>query len=166
MDKILVAYGSGAGSTAEVAEAIGEEMQRSGAIVDVVPAEAVKNLSGYGAVVVGSGVRMGRLLGVTRRFLRKHRKTLQSLPAAYFVVCMTLKQGTPENLEIARKYAQPFLAVKEPINLGLFAGAMDPEKLSPMLAAAMKNQPREDARDWDKIRQWARETWSQLSASR
>jgi menaquinone-dependent protoporphyrinogen oxidase len=68
--KFLIAYGSAAGSTAEVAQAIGEEMQKEGAQVDVKPVEEVKDIRGYDGVVVGSSVRIMKLLGKTRRFLR------------------------------------------------------------------------------------------------
>ncbi|MEA3327529.1 MAG: flavodoxin domain-containing protein [Chloroflexota bacterium] len=81
---VLIAYGTGAGSTAEVAQAIGEEMEKAGAAVDVKPVETVENISGYDAVVVGSSVRAFRILGKTRRFMHKFKQALRDVPAAFF----------------------------------------------------------------------------------
>ncbi len=64
--KLLVAYGTAAGSTAEVAQAIGEEMEKAGAVVDVKPVEEVEDLKGYDAVVVGTAVRAFRILSKTQ----------------------------------------------------------------------------------------------------
>ncbi|MCB2209332.1 flavodoxin domain-containing protein [bacterium] len=161
--KLLIAYGSAAGSTAEVADAIGEEMRQGGAIVDVLPVEEIKDISGYDGVVIGSAVRITKLLSKTRKFLRKNRRQLKQLPLAYFLVCMTMAEDTPENVEKTTEFAKPLLALKEPVSLGLFGGCMDPDKLSGMFAKMMESQPKEDKRDWDTIRAWARETLAALS---
>jgi menaquinone-dependent protoporphyrinogen oxidase len=166
MEKIfLIAYGTAAGSTAEVAQVIGEEMRQGGARVDVQPVEKVKNLSGYDGVVVGSAVRMFHILGKTRKFLRRHRRQLRKIPVAYFLVCMTVKEETPENIEKAIGFAKPMFNVKEPVSLGLFGGCLDPDKLTGMFAQTMKDQPKEDIRDWDKIRAWGREILPKLSTT-
>ncbi|MCK9277587.1 MAG: flavodoxin domain-containing protein, partial [Methanoculleus sp.] len=43
-DEILVAYATRYGSTAEVAEAIGDELRKAGVAVDVLPVSDVQNL--------------------------------------------------------------------------------------------------------------------------
>jgi menaquinone-dependent protoporphyrinogen oxidase len=164
--KFLIAYSSAAGSTAEVAQAIGEEMGQAGAQVDILPVEEVNNLAGYDGVVVGSAVRIMRVLGKTKRFLRRHRKQLGDLPVAYFIVCMTLKEETAENIAKAKEFAAPMLAFKEPVSLGLFGGCFDPDKLTGLFAKTMGNEPKEDVRDWDKIRSWAREITPLLSEAK
>jgi menaquinone-dependent protoporphyrinogen oxidase len=161
--KFLIAYGSAAGSTAEVAQVIGEEMQKGGAEVDVQPVEDVKDISQYDGVVVGSCVRIMRLLGKTKRFLRKHRKQLRQLPVAFFISCMTMNQPTQENIEKTKQFAEPMLKIKEPVSLGLFGGCFDPEKMTGIFAKTMQNEPKEDARDWEKIRAWGREILPKLS---
>ena len=160
--KILLAYGTVAGSTAEVAQAIAEEMTASGAQVDLQAAEDVKDISGYNAVVVGTAVRMFHILGKTRRFLRKHRKALSQVPVAYFLVCLTMGEETPENIQKAKDYAKPMVETKVPVNLGLFGGCINHEKLTDVFGKSMKGVPEQDHRDWDKIRAWARETYPKL----
>ncbi len=160
--KILVAYGTAAGSTTEVAEAVGEEMRQGGAQVDVRAVEDIKDITEYDAVVLGSAVRAFHLLGKTRKFLRKHKKQLQQKPVAYFVVCLTMKEDTPENVEQTKKFAKPMFQVTEPVSLGLFGGCMDPDKLTGFFAMPFKNAPKEDHRDWDQIKSWAKETLAKL----
>ena len=58
--KTLVAYGTKYGATAEIAEKIGEVLRQAGLPTDVLPADHVHDLAGYQAVVLGSGVYMGK----------------------------------------------------------------------------------------------------------
>ena len=91
MKKILVAYATMAGSTADVAKTVGEEIAKSGAQVDVLPFAQVKDLAAYDGVVVGGPMIMGwhrSALG----FLKRHRADFQRIPLAVFVMAMSLTQ--------------------------------------------------------------------------
>ena len=165
MDKrLLIAYGTVAGSTKEVAQAIAEEMQNAGAHVDIKPVEDLKTIEGYDAIVVGTAVRMFHILGKTRRFLKRNKNALQNIPTAYFLVCLTMGEETPENIEQAKKYAQPMIETKEPVSLGLFGGCIDHEKLNDFFGKTMKSVPEQDHRDWDLISAWGRETLEKFQA--
>lgn len=163
--KILVTYGTVSGSTGEVAQAIASEMQAGDVVVDVKPVEAVRKIEGYDAVVLGTAVRMFRILGKTRRFLRKHRKALSQVPTAYFLVCLTMGEETPENTQKATDYAKPMVKVREPVSLGLFGGCINHEKMTDFFGKSMKSMPEQDHRDWDAIQAWARETLPKLANS-
>jgi menaquinone-dependent protoporphyrinogen oxidase len=160
--KILVAYGSVSGSTAEVAQAIAEEMGQAGTQVDISPVEEVKDISGYDAVVVGTAVRMFHILPKTRRFLRRHRKGLKNVPVAYFLVCLTMGEETPENIQKATDFAKPMIKTKSPVSLGLFGGCVNHEKMTDIFGKSMKAVPEQDHRDWQKIRAWAMEILPKL----
>jgi menaquinone-dependent protoporphyrinogen oxidase len=91
MGRILVAYATMAGSTADVARAVGEEIAKSGLQVEVLPIREVRDLAAYDGVVVGGPMIMGwhrQALG----FLKKHRSALQHIPLAVFVMAMSLTQ--------------------------------------------------------------------------
>lgn len=91
MQKILVAYATLAGSTADVAKAIGEEIARSDMQVDVLPLARVDAIDSYDGVVLGGPMIMGwhrDALG----FIKKHRKALRRIPLAVFVTAMSLTQ--------------------------------------------------------------------------
>ncbi|MEU1571336.1 flavodoxin domain-containing protein [Streptomyces collinus] len=83
-EKVLVAYGSTNGSTAEIADYVGEVLAEEGLAVDVRPALGVTDLASYGAVVLGGGLYGGRWHRDTRRFARRHRKTLAERPVWLF----------------------------------------------------------------------------------
>jgi menaquinone-dependent protoporphyrinogen oxidase len=73
MKKILVTYATLSGTTVEVAQAIGEEIAKTGLQVEILPLEKVINLDGYDGVVLGGPMVMGwhrSALG----FLNKHRR--------------------------------------------------------------------------------------------
>ncbi len=89
MNKILVTYATLSGTTAEVAQAVGEEITKAGVPVDVLPIAQVRSLEGYDGVVVGGPMIAGwhrNALG----FLRKHRKALSGKPVAIFATAMSL----------------------------------------------------------------------------
>ncbi len=91
MKRILVTYATMAGSTAEVAQAVGEEIAKSGFQVDVLPLSQVEGLEAFDGVVIGGPMIMGWHRAALR-FLRQHRKALQQMPWAAFVMAMSLTQ--------------------------------------------------------------------------
>jgi len=164
-DKILVAHATKAGSTAEVAEAVGEEVRNMGAEVDVRLAKDAKDLKQYSAVIVGSGIRMGQLSSDATKFVEKNQEALKQVPVAYFVVCLTMKEDTEENRSTVETYLDPVREMVEPVDTGLFAGVIDYSKLSftaRTMSKAMKVSEG-DFRDWEAIRAWARQVHSRLT---
>jgi menaquinone-dependent protoporphyrinogen oxidase len=98
MNKILVAYATVAGSTAEVAQAVGEEIANSGYQVDVLPLTAVQDLAAYDGVVVGGPMIMG-WHRTALRFLRKNRRALERTPLAVFVTAISLTESTETSMQ-------------------------------------------------------------------
>lgn len=161
--RILVTYASRAGSTAGVAEAIARTLTESGAQVDVLPMEDVKDLSPYRAVVAGSAIRQARWLPEAIGFIRKHRETLLHKPFAMFTVCITLAMSNSEQYRSAvAGWVAPVRDLARPLSEGLFAGMLDFSKLPVnwdtlklRATVAMGIFPRGDRRDWNAIRAWA-----------
>ena len=156
--KILVAYATKAGSTAEVAAEIGRVVEsKSGCKVDVHPVGKLKEVDGYDAVIIGSGIRAGKWLPEATKFVEKHRDALSQIPLAFFTVCLTLSEDTEENRRTVAAYLDPVREIVQPVEVGLFAGAMDYSKLPFILWLLMKamKTPQGDFRDWEAIRAWA-----------
>ncbi len=157
---VLIAYASRCGSTGSVAEAIGDVLCGMGAPVDVRLVEHVKDLSPYQAVIVGSAIRRGKWLPEATAFVKNNQDTLSRLPIAYFVVCLTMKDDTPENrgkvlayLDPVRKGAPRIM----PAAVGLFPGSLDFSKLSFMEQSMFKAKgvPEGDYRNLPAVKGWA-----------
>ena len=76
MGKVLVAYGSKYGSTAEIAEKIGQVFKNAGIGTEVLDVRKVRSLKEYDAVVLGSGVYIGKWLKPASVFIAKNEKVL------------------------------------------------------------------------------------------
>jgi menaquinone-dependent protoporphyrinogen oxidase len=166
-NKILVAYASRAGSTAEVAETVGEVLRKSGAAVEVRRVQEVQDISPYHAIVLGSAVHAMRLLPEAVQFANKFAGALRAKPTAYFICCLAMKEADkPENVKVAEGYLKPLRQVKEPVSMGLFAGKMDYSKLGAITRFIIKAMKitEGDFRNWDAIKAWAEQLWPLLVA--
>ena len=157
--RILVAYTTNAGTTTEVAQAIGEELGKDGAQVDVRRIEEVASLDSYTAVVVGGPMIMGWHRAAVK-FVKKHQQALSQVPVAYFLTAMSLTQTgetsvdavpicvdamlakAPENanrLSFRERYAtvtnylRPVLKAAplvKPVSVGFFGGKLELYRLN------------------------------------
>jgi menaquinone-dependent protoporphyrinogen oxidase len=108
MNRVLVTYASMAGSTAEVAQAVAEELAKCGWQAEVVPLEQVQDLQAYEAVVVGGPMIMGWHRAAAR-FLKRNRATFQRMPLAVFVTAMSLTQDGETRSKGESIYVDPNL---------------------------------------------------------
>jgi menaquinone-dependent protoporphyrinogen oxidase len=170
-DKILVTYASRAGSTAGVAEAVGQTLAQAGAQVDVCRMQDVTDLAPYRAVVAGSAIQGGRWLPEAMRFVQAHQAALARKPFAAFLVCMTLTISNGKYRDQVADWLGPVRALVQPVSEGLFAGALDIstvpsfwDRLKFRLSVFFGVWSEGDHRDWDAIRAWAEELAPRLTA--
>ncbi|HEV2583932.1 MAG TPA: flavodoxin domain-containing protein [Ktedonobacteraceae bacterium] len=156
---VLVAYATKYGSTREVAEAIAATLSLEGLEVEIQPAREVRSLDGYGAVVLGAALYMGRWHKDARRFLKRHRAALSQRQVAIFALgplsaAEEDRRGSREQLD--RALAQvPWLT---PVEVEMFGGMINPAQLH----FPFNHMPAGDARDWKAIRAWASKLAAQL----
>jgi len=100
---------------------------------------------------------MGRWLPEAVQFVGTHQETLSRIPVAYFLGCMTLEDDTEENRRTVAAYLDTVREIVQPVDVGIFAGAMDYAKLPFVFRLMMKvmGTPEGDYRDWEAIRAWA-----------
>ncbi len=162
--KILIAYATRAGSTAEVAQKIAEVIAAKGLEVEVLPVRKVKDLAPYRAVIVGSAIRAAHWLPEAMDFVEAHKAQLCELPTAFFTVSLTMRQKTEANLKKVESFVDPVRHLCPPKAEGFFAGKMDPKTLSiptRIMIRAMKTE-HGDYRDWDAVRAWAEDAAHKL----
>ena len=139
MKKILVAYSTNAGSTVEVAQAVGEELGMGGNQVDVRTIKDVTSFEEYGAVVVGAPMIMGWHLPAVN-FVKKHEQVLSKLPVAYFLTAMSLTQVEYQDFEGISISVDPRLA-KPPKNPGKLSFRENYATVKNYLPTALKAAP-------------------------
>jgi menaquinone-dependent protoporphyrinogen oxidase len=141
--KILIAYATLSGSTAEVAEAIGETLGQEGMQVDVRPIKDVEDISDYAAVVVGGPMIVG-WHGEAVKFLKRHRGALSQMPVAYFMTALNLTKTSQESVDGVPIYCDPRLpkAPGNPDKLSFKENyATSSRYLAPVLKKAPKVKP-------------------------
>ena len=169
-NRILVTYASRAGSTAGVAEAIGQTLVKKGMQVDVLPMQDVKELSPYQAVLAGSAIRGQKWLPEAMQFVNAHRSELSRKPFAAFMVCITLSMANAgQYLEGLKSWMSPVRELVHPVSEGYFAGALDFSKLpfslnvlAMRLVVLTGMWKQGDHRDWNAIHAWAESLPSRL----
>ena len=157
--KLLVTYASKYGSTAEIAEVIGKELEKRSYEVEVKPVKDVDSLAGYGGFVIGSAVYAGGWMKPAAKFLQSNRDLLAEHPVWLFSSGPT-GQGDPNELMDGWNFPEKLEQVLETINpkdVILFHGKIDIDSLNfaeRMIIKSVKATVG-DYRDWLVIRRWA-----------
>ncbi len=181
MKKALIVYGTRYGATEMTAEEIGGVFRQKGLDVEVVNLkdDEVKDISEYGLVLVGSGIKIKKWTKEPEQFLKRFQKELTEKKTALFICCgakypLDEKTDVETEIEYARKTYLEEKAAKynlQPIALGLFGGVYNFNKMGwlfrktlsavkPQLEAAgiPETEPGlYDTRDVNAIRNWAKE---------
>ena len=158
--RVLVAYATGHGSTRGVAERIATRLAEAGAQVDARPVDDVDDLTGYDAVVLGSGVYNQSWIPSATEFLRANSAVLAARPVWLFSV------GSFGDTH----HGIGKLMRREPREIGEFQDAIHPREYRVFAGAIQRHQwplPSRlffhafggrfgDNRDWPEIEGWAK----------
>ena len=164
MSQVVVAYGSKHGATAEIAEAVADELRQAGHEVDCLSAEQVSGLDAYDAAVIGSAVYMKRWRPEARRLLKRHAKALASRPFWVFSSGPFGEKPDPSWSEPPRTIARAeHLGVRDHV---VFGGRLPLEPSNFMERTMVRDCPpdKRDLRDWDEVRAWASGIGTELSS--
>jgi menaquinone-dependent protoporphyrinogen oxidase len=159
-DKVLVAYGSKHGMTAEIAERVAKVLRGEGVEADVASADRAGGPAGYRAVVLGAGVYAGMWRRSAARYLKAHEAELAGMPVWLFSSGPT-GSGDLEKLLSGWTFPAGLRPVADrikPRDVVVFRGAFDAGKAGFFERWIMKKVKAEagDFRDWPAIESWAR----------
>jgi menaquinone-dependent protoporphyrinogen oxidase len=164
--KILIVHASKKGSTEEIAKAIAQELQAAGAAVEVAGMEGATVGEDVQAVVIGAPVYAGHIVPAVVKFVAGNRPRLEKIPLAAFAVGIAPVMPQAGPVEKLLEEMKKALAPLTPVAITMFAGKLDPGKMSfvERTMTKMLKVPTGDFRDWEAIRAWAREVAKALGA--
>lgn len=161
MNRVLVAYGSKYGATAEIAEAIGRALKERGLEAEVRRAGSVRSLDGFRAAIVGSAVYAAHWRGEALRFLRTHRDWLARHPVWLFSSGPVGADDKDADEAETERWTKPKKVQELAADIGarahvVFGGKVDDDRgfLRKRMARDMPEETR-DRRDWEEIARWA-----------
>lgn len=173
--RVLVAYASRHGATAGIADRIASTLRDAGVEAEARSVDAVEDVAGYDAFVVGSAAYMFHWLKEATAFVKRHRAVLVEHPVWLFSsgplgTDMVDEDGV-DIFEASRpKEFEELHELIHPRGDHVFFGAYDPdapakgvgERLMRLFPAARSALPTGDFRDWDAIEEWAGEIAAEL----
>jgi len=159
--KVLVAVVSKHGSTMGIGEAIAVELRSMNIETDVRDVTELGEVSHYDAAIVGSAVYMGRWMPEAVAFVRNQEATLQTMPVWLFssgpLGDEPKPPGDPQRLD-------ELMGTARARGHRIFSGRLDKDYLGlgERLIVKAAHAPIGDFRDWDAIRDWAKEIGESL----
>ncbi len=164
--KVLVAYASKQGATAEIAKKIAEIFKNNDYDVDLVPAGASLDPALFDAIVLGSAVYYGRWQKDAVKFLKKYEKPL-SIKPTWFFSSGPVGDGDPVELLDGWQFPafQQEIADRiQPREKKVFHGVLRNDKLNFFEKWIMNNfeSPEGDFRNWEEITSWAESIVNEL----
>ncbi|MHC3469865.1 flavodoxin domain-containing protein [Streptomyces sp. 7R007] len=152
--RVLVAYGSTNGSTAEIAEVVAEVLRKEGLTADTASAATAGDVTPYDAVVVGGALYAARWHRDARRFLRRHRRALADRPLWLF-------SSGPLDASATDRDIPPVAYVRRAVTRldarehATFGGCLQEGAKGRIAQAIVRNGKGGDFRDFPAIEAWA-----------
>jgi menaquinone-dependent protoporphyrinogen oxidase len=151
MQRVLVAYASRHGATADIADAIGEVVADTGLGVAVRTMGEVVTVSAYDALILGSAVYMDNWLPEAYDFIRRNLDDIVARPTWLF------SSGQVGTLPAVPFDAGSLVARTAAAGHHVFGGKLDRGGLSvgERFVARLLRVPARDDRDWAVVTAWA-----------
>jgi menaquinone-dependent protoporphyrinogen oxidase len=157
--KVLIAFASRRGSTAEIARAIGKELEATGNRVEVAEMKGIRSLEGFMAVVIGAPVYMTQIERDVGAFAARFGDALSRMPVAAFAVGIAPVDPRVGTVDGVLQQLRAALGPVRPVAVTMFAGRLDLARMSfvERTMTGLMKVLTGDFRDWEAIRAWARE---------
>lgn len=162
--RVLVAYDSKHGSTADIAEKIGDVLCENGFRVDMRPALKVEDISPYDAIVIGSPLYYATFLPGALKFLERHKNILAVKKVALFVTSTSVDKETgmvnKNHLSLIYSVLKKFPEIKIIEPIGLMPGKFYFKEIFPVEVINFKQADYDEVGDllnYDFVRSWTEE---------
>ncbi len=166
--RVLVAYASMHGATAEIAQAIGEELGRMGLGPEILPVTEVPDVRGYDAVILGSGIYSGHWKKEAVKFGKRYAGELRGRPVWLFdsgPIDVSADEGKTTPVKDAVKLATD-LGARQHVTFGGQFGPEDVGDFARRMIGSGDKSPYGDFRNFDRIRGWARAVGTEIQGLR
>ena len=165
MARVLVAYGTKYGSTAEIATRIGLRLTSAGFDTDILYANLDIDLAKYDAIIVGSPMYAGKWLPEPALMIVVNRERIQYTPIALFSVGM-IDIKHPGKLRDEHDAWIDETFIQEDVTLNIVASATFNGEYwrrnfpvwMRIIDSIVRITPEGDFRNWGEIDTWADET--------
>ncbi|MEX1169097.1 MAG: flavodoxin domain-containing protein [Chloroflexota bacterium] len=163
--RVLVSVASRHGSTAEIADRIGEVLKAAGIDADIRPPDQVASVAHYDGVILGSGVYAGRWLGPAKQLAERESADLKARPVWLFssgpVGDPAKPAADPVDVDLVRKWT-------DAIDHRVFPGKLDRQELGfgERAIVLAVHAAEGDFRPWEDVTAWAAGIARTVQASR
>jgi menaquinone-dependent protoporphyrinogen oxidase len=162
--RVLVTYASKMGSTQEIAEAIGRELEAFGMQVTIAPCADNVNPDGFDGVIIGSAIYTRRWVKTATKYLKRHAHRLDRHKTWLFHSGPCGEGAREEQVQAPKAVERVIgsLGLPAPVTFG---GRIDVEHATGPVSRWMgaEGPLSGDFRDWDRIRAWATDIAHQLN---
>ena len=110
---ILILYGSLEGQTEKISERIADIIRNKGHQVATQSGEQLPanfSVDNFDAAIIGGSIHIGKYPAYLNHFVVSHCDWLNSVPSAFFTVCMAVNSVNEKSREEAKRYGDKFTA--------------------------------------------------------
>jgi menaquinone-dependent protoporphyrinogen oxidase len=164
---ILIFYGSLEGQTGKISERIAEVIRNKGHEVttqscDQLPTDFSPDH--FDAAIIGGPIHMGKYPKCMRKFVSTHCDWLNTVPSAFFTVCMAVNSQRAKSREQALRYGEEFVEQSgwRPALTRTFAGAVKYTKYDFITRFIMKFISRNEGGSTDTSRDHEYTDWQSV----
>lgn len=168
MSKILVVFGSTQGQTCKIAHRLSDSLIQEGHSVDVFDAHKISEMirpENYEAVLVGASIHVGDYQREIKKWVKAHAQGLNSVPSAFFSVCLGVLQNDQKVKLELEKIVENFLKANNwhPKVKTAFAGGLAYSKYNVFLKWWMKRISKKSGGDTDTSHDYEYTDWNAVS---
>jgi len=167
MSRILLAYITGEGQTARVANCLAETFQRQGHTVEIGDIREMPeyiSFTGVDGIVIGASIHRGHYPGELMKFVKKNLDKIEQMPSAFFTICLSAASEQPEDQVQAQAYVEQVIDETNwrPEQAAAFAGALQYSKYGLIKRYILRSIAKRQGNDTDMSHDYEYTDWQSV----